>query len=44
MSALLERGGICFFYRPRVEQDEVEAPEDVQRFFVLLKPQRKVGP
>jgi hypothetical protein len=38
MSHVLERGGILFFYRPRVDVEEVDALEDVQRFFIVLRP------
>ena len=41
MSEILERGDIFFLYRPRVEEEEVEALEDVQRFFFVLKPEGK---
>jgi hypothetical protein len=36
---IVERGDIFFAYRPRVEQDEVGGLGDVQRFFMILKPQ-----
>lgn len=36
---LVEQGDIAFFYRPRVETDEAEGLGDVQRFFMVLKPQ-----
>lgn len=38
MSRILERGDIFFFYRPRVDVTEVDELEDVQRFFLILKP------
>jgi hypothetical protein len=38
MSHVLERGGILFFYRPRVHAEEADAFEDVQRFFIVLRP------
>jgi hypothetical protein len=38
MSHVLERGGILFFYRPRVDVEEADAFEDVQRFFIVLRP------
>jgi hypothetical protein len=38
MSHVLERGGILFFYRPRVDVEEADALEDVQRFFIVLRP------
>lgn len=34
----IERGHIYFFYRPRVELEEVHAVDDVQRFHMLLVP------
>jgi hypothetical protein len=37
---LLERGDIYFLYRPRVETDEARGLEDVERFYILLKPWR----
>jgi hypothetical protein len=42
-TALLERGDIVFLYRPRVGHDEAHGLEDVERFYMLLKPwQRQV--
>jgi hypothetical protein len=38
MSQVLEWGDAYFFYRPRVGVDEVTGLDDVQRFFVVLKP------
>ena len=35
----LERGDIHFFYRPRVGENDPQGLEDVQRFFVILKPE-----
>lgn len=35
---VMERGTIYFFYRPRVITTEVHGIDDVQRFFILLKP------
>lgn len=37
-SEILEQGDIFFMYRPKVEQDEVGDIDDVQRFYVALKP------
>lgn len=34
----LETGDIYFLYRPRVEEQEPEGPEDVQRLHIVLKP------
>lgn len=36
MTAELERGSIYFFYRPRVDVDEVRSLDDVQRLFFVL--------
>lgn len=36
---IIEKGDIFFFYRPRVEQDEAEGLQDIQRFFMVLKPE-----
>jgi hypothetical protein len=41
VSSVLETGDIFFFYRPRVDTPEVDERKDVQRFFVVLKPDRK---
>jgi hypothetical protein len=35
----LERGRAFFFYRPRVRVAEVDDLGDIQRFFVILKPE-----
>jgi hypothetical protein len=40
-SPLLERGDIYFLYRPRVETDEVHGLQDVERFYILMKPWRR---
>ncbi|KAI8990587.1 hypothetical protein BD414DRAFT_484111 [Trametes punicea] len=34
----IERGHIYFFYRPKVELEEVHSLDDVQRFYMLLVP------
>lgn len=36
---VLERGDIFFLYRPRVEEEDPEGLGDVQRFFMVLRPQ-----
>jgi hypothetical protein len=41
MSRIVERGDLFFFYRPRVGLDEAHDLQDVQRFFVILKPERR---
>lgn len=39
MTQTLERGRAFFFYRPRVRVAEVDDLGDIQRFFVILKPE-----
>jgi len=36
---IVEKGDIFFFYRPRVEHEEADGLEDIQRFFMVLKPE-----
>jgi hypothetical protein len=36
MADILEDGSIYFLYRPRVEEEQVESPEDVQRLLAVL--------
>lgn len=38
---LLEKGDIYFLYRPRVDTDEVHGLQDVERLYIVLKPQRR---
>jgi hypothetical protein len=38
---ILEFGHVYFFYRPKVQLNEVEDFRDVQRFYLLLKPLHK---
>ena len=38
MTEILEQGDAYFFYRPRVGVAEVSSLQDVQRFFLVLKP------
>jgi hypothetical protein len=38
MSEILEQGDVFFFYRPRVDVEEVRGLDDVQRFFCVLGP------
>jgi hypothetical protein len=38
---VLEQGDVFFFYRPRVGVEEVRRLDDVQRFFVVLEPERR---
>jgi hypothetical protein len=33
------RGDIWFFYRPRVETDAAQGLADIQRFFMIMKPE-----
>ncbi|CAI5477463.1 unnamed protein product [Closterium sp. Yama58-4] len=35
---VLERGDIFFFYRPRVNREEAHSVDEVQRFYMLLRP------
>jgi hypothetical protein len=41
MSRVLEQGDVFFFYRPRVGVEEVRRLDDVQRFFLVLQPERR---
>ncbi|XP_004303792.1 PREDICTED: uncharacterized protein LOC101306358 [Fragaria vesca subsp. vesca] len=34
-----ERGEIFFFYRPKVNKEEAHSPDDVQRLYVVLRPE-----
>jgi hypothetical protein len=36
---VIEEGDIFFLYRPEVEEEEPSGPGDVQRFYVVLRPQ-----
>ncbi|CAK7339801.1 unnamed protein product [Dovyalis caffra] len=36
---ILERGEIFFFYRPKVDKEEVHSPDDVQRLYLVLRPE-----
>jgi hypothetical protein len=36
---VLERGHVYFFYRPRVDKDTAKGPGDVQRLYLVLRPQ-----
>jgi len=38
MSKYIERGDIYFFYRPKVDFDEIRSIEDVQRFHLVMIP------
>ena len=38
---VVEHGDIYFFYRPKVDTDEAEGLEDVQRFHIVLRPHQK---
>jgi hypothetical protein len=38
MTEVLERGDIFFLYRRRVEEEQAEGLEEVQRFFLVLRP------
>jgi hypothetical protein len=37
--AIVEKGDIFFAYRPRTGEDKAKGLEDVQRFFMVLKPE-----
>jgi hypothetical protein len=41
---VLERGDVFFFYRPRVGVRTVDGRSDVQRFFMVLAPDRAERP
>ncbi|CAL4939762.1 unnamed protein product [Urochloa decumbens] len=34
-----EKGEIFFFYRPKVDKDEAHGPDDVQRMYIVLRPE-----
>ncbi|CAN6289234.1 unnamed protein product [Urochloa humidicola] len=34
-----EKGEIFFFYRPKVDKDEAHSPDDVQRMYIVLRPE-----
>lgn len=36
---VLETGNIYFLYRPRIQEEQPEGMEDIQRFYVVLKPE-----
>jgi len=42
-SKLLEKGHIYFFYRPKVERHDAHSTDDVQKLYMLLKPQAEIG-
>jgi hypothetical protein len=35
---ICEHGDIFFFYRPRIDEEEPEGLDDVERFFFVLRP------
>jgi hypothetical protein len=37
--SVLQKGNVLFFYRPKVQHDPVPNLEDVQHFFMVLKPE-----
>jgi hypothetical protein len=41
MARVVEQGDVFFFYRPRVDADRVDGLDDVQRFFLILRPDRQ---
>lgn len=42
-ASILERGHIYFFYRPKVEHEEAHNIDDVQRLYMILRPEHKTG-
>lgn len=34
-----EKGEIFFFYRPKVDKEEAHSPDDVQRMYIVLRPE-----
>jgi hypothetical protein len=38
--SILNKGNIYFFYRPNIEHAEAHQLEDIQRFFMVLKPEK----
>ncbi|TVU33481.1 hypothetical protein EJB05_25302 [Eragrostis curvula] len=36
---ILEKGEIFFFYRPKVDKEEAHSPDDVQRLYIVLRPE-----
>jgi len=38
-SEILEKGFVYFFYKPKVDSDEVNSIDDVQRLFIVMWPQ-----
>ena len=42
-SQIIEHGDIFFFYRPKVDTEEVEDIEDVQRFYMITSPENGDG-
>jgi hypothetical protein len=41
LSKIIERGNVYFLYRPKIGKFAPEGPEDIQRFYMVLKPNRK---
>ncbi len=40
-SEIIEQGDIFFFYRPKVDTEEVEHIKDVQRFYMITSPEKR---
>ncbi|CAD6341604.1 unnamed protein product [Miscanthus lutarioriparius] len=38
-----EKGEIFFFYRPKVDKNEAHSPDDVQRMYIVLRPESTGG-
>src|SRR2546423_12930116 len=45
-SEIIEHGDLFFFYRPKVDSEEVKGLGDVQRFYMVTSPEKsgKAGP
>jgi hypothetical protein len=41
VSEIIEQGDIFFFYRPKVDTEEVKSIEDVQRFYMVTSPEEE---
>ncbi|KAM7459477.1 hypothetical protein LguiA_036471 [Lonicera macranthoides] len=39
MVVVQEKGEIFFFYRPKVDKEEAHGPDDVQRLYIVLRPE-----
>lgn len=41
MSEILERGEVFFLYRPKIDAQVVHSLDDIQRFYMILKPEER---